>query len=48
MNRLGVSPEALALFICKQVYNHFLHRLNRIDDTSAYSEQRLLPSLKTW
>ena len=31
---------------CRQVYNHFLHRLNRTDDTSAYSEQKLLPSLK--
>ena len=27
---------------CKQVYNHFLHRLNRTDGTSAYSEQKLL------
>jgi transposase len=33
---------------CRQVYNHFLHRLNRTDDTSAYSEQKLLPSLKEW
>jgi len=33
---------------CRQVYNHFLHRLNRIDDTSAYSEQKLLPSIKKW
>ncbi len=33
---------------CRQVYNHFLHRLNRNDDTSAYSEQKLLPSLKKW
>ncbi|KAB1193307.1 IS200/IS605 family element transposase accessory protein TnpB [Haloferax sp. MBLA0076] len=33
---------------CRQVYNHFLHRLNRNNDTSAYSEQKLLPSLKTW
>jgi len=33
---------------CRQVYNHFLHRLNRTDDTSAYSEQKLLPSLKNW
>jgi len=33
---------------CRQVYNHFLHRLNRTDDTSAYSEQKLLPSLKKW
>ncbi|WP_227379020.1 RNA-guided endonuclease InsQ/TnpB family protein [Haladaptatus halobius] len=33
---------------CRQVYNHFLHRLNRNDGTSAYSEQKLLPSLKKW
>jgi len=33
---------------CRQVYNHFLHRLNRNDDTSAYSEQKRLPSLKKW
>ena len=33
---------------CRQVYNHFLYRLNRTDDTSAYSEQKLLPSLKQW
>ena len=33
---------------CRQVYNHFLHRLNRADGTSAYSEQKLLPSLKKW
>ncbi|WP_435152583.1 RNA-guided endonuclease InsQ/TnpB family protein [Haladaptatus sp. DFWS20] len=33
---------------CRQVYNHFLHRLNRHDDTSAYSEQKQLPDLKKW
>jgi putative transposase len=33
---------------CRQVYNHFLHRLNRIDDTSAYAEQKRLPDLKKW
>ncbi len=33
---------------CRQVYNHFLHRLNRTDDTSAYSEQERLPDLKKW
>ena len=33
---------------CRQVYNHFLHRLNRNDGTSAHSEQKLLPSLKQW
>ena len=33
---------------CRQVYNHFLHRLNRTDDTSAYAEQKRLPDLKKW
>ena len=33
---------------CRQVYNHFLHRLNRNDDTSAYAEQKRLPDLKKW
>jgi putative transposase len=33
---------------CRQVYNHFLHRLNRNDDTSLYSEQKRLPNLKKW
>ena len=33
---------------CRQVYNHFLHRLNRSDDTSAYTEQKRLPDLKKW
>jgi putative transposase len=33
---------------CRQVYNHFLHRLNRNDNTSSYSEQKRLPSLKDW
>ena len=33
---------------CRQVYNHFLHRLDRNDGTSANSEQKLLPSLKKW
>src|SRR6056297_2985453 len=33
---------------CRQVYNHFLHRFNRNDNTSAYSEQKRLPALKKW
>ena len=33
---------------CRQVYNHFLHRLNRHDHTSSYSEQNRLPDLKDW
>lgn len=40
--------ERLAWIVdtCRQVYNHFLHRFNRVDGTSAYSEQSLLPDLK--
>ncbi|MFC7008527.1 RNA-guided endonuclease InsQ/TnpB family protein [Halalkalicoccus salilacus] len=52
-NRYRLKPteelhEQLAwtVDICRQVYNHFLHRLNRVDGTSAYSEQSLLPDLK--
>ncbi|ELY96028.1 transposase, IS605 OrfB family protein [Natrialba taiwanensis DSM 12281] len=33
---------------CRQVSNHFLHRLNRENGTSAYSEQSVLPDLKNW
>jgi putative transposase len=33
---------------CRQAYNHYLHRLNRNDDTSAYSEQKRFPDLKKW
>ncbi|WP_171908231.1 helix-turn-helix domain-containing protein, partial [Natrialba sp. SSL1] len=33
---------------CRQVYNHFLYRLNREDGTSSYSEQSVLPDLKDW
>jgi transposase len=46
----NVLEEQLAWTVdtCRQVYNHVLHRLNRTDDTSAYSEQKRLPSLKTW
>ena len=43
-----VEQLAWTVDTCRQVYNHFLHRLNRTDDTSAYSEQKLLPSLKKW
>jgi putative transposase len=39
---------AWTLNTCRQVYNHFLHRLNRHDGTSAYAEQKRLPELKQW
>ena len=41
--RLGWTVDT-----CRQVYNHFHYRLNRHDDTSAYSEQKHLPTLKKW
>jgi putative transposase len=34
--------------ICRQAYNHFLHRLNRVEDTSRYDELGVLPDLKKW
>ncbi len=48
LNPTGELHERLAWTVdtCRQVYNHFLHRLNRVDGTSAYSEQKLLPNLK--
>jgi putative transposase len=51
--RLNPTPaheERLAWTVdtCRQVYNHFLHRLNRVEDTSSYSEQKRLPKLKEW
>ncbi|WP_227378064.1 RNA-guided endonuclease InsQ/TnpB family protein [Haladaptatus halobius] len=32
----------------RQVYNHFLHRLNRVDGTTKYGEINQLPSMKQW
>jgi putative transposase len=32
----------------RQVYNHFLHRLNRVDGTTKYGEITELPSIKEW
>ena len=48
LNPTDALEERLAWTVdtCRQVYNHFLHRLNRVDDTSAYSEQKRLPDLK--
>jgi putative transposase len=34
--------------ICRQAYNHFLHRLNRVEDTSRYDELGILTDLKEW
>ena len=32
----------------RQAYNHFLHRLNRVDGTTKYGEINKLPSIKKW
>ena len=50
LNPTDALEERLAWTVdtCRQVYNHFLHRLNRVDDSSAYSEQKRLPDLKDW
>ncbi|WP_435156289.1 RNA-guided endonuclease InsQ/TnpB family protein [Haladaptatus sp. DFWS20] len=32
----------------RQVYNHFLHRLNQVDGTTKYGEINQLPSMKQW
>lgn len=34
--------------ICRQAYNYFLHRLNRIDGTTQYDELGVLTDLKEW
>ena len=51
--RLNPTPDqreqlAWTLDTCRQVYNHFLHRLNRVEGTSKYGEQNRLPKLKEW
>lgn len=48
LNPTPAQQERLAwtLDTCRQVRNHFLHRMNRNDDTSSYSEQNRLPDLK--
>ena len=50
LNPTPAQAEQLAwtLDTCRQVYNHFLHRLNRVENTSSYSEQERLPKLKEW
>ena len=34
--------------ICRQAYNHFLHRLNCVENTSRYDELSILTDLKEW
>ena len=50
LNPTSDQRERLAwtLDTCRQVYNHFLHRLNRVEDTSRYGESNRLPKLKQW
>ena len=50
LNPTPAQAEQLAwtLDTCRQVYNHFLHRLNRVEDTSKYGESNRLPKLKEW
>ena len=50
LNPTPAQAEQLAwtLDTCRQVYNHFLHRLNRVEGTTSYSEQKRLPALKQW
>ena len=50
LNPTTEQRERLAwtLDTCRQVYNHFLHRMNRTDNTSSVSEQNRLPDLKQW
>ena len=50
LNPTSAQQQRLAwtLDTCRQVYNHFLHRLNRVTGTSSYSEQKRLPELKEW
>jgi putative transposase len=36
------------LNLYRQVYNHFLHRLNRVEGTTKYGEVNEIPSLKEW
>ena len=50
LNPTPTQQERLAWTVdtCRQVYNHFLHRLNRVENTSSYKEQKRLPKLKKW
>ncbi|WP_273837741.1 transposase [Halococcus sp. PRR34] len=51
--RLNPTPEqrerlAWTLDTCRQVRNHFLHRMNQLEDSSYTPEQNRLPKLKEW
>ena len=50
MNPTAAQTERLAWTVdtCRQVRNHFLHRLNRVDDTTKYGEINRLPDMKEW
>jgi len=36
------------LNLYRQVYNHFLYRLNHVENTTKYGEINTLPDLKEW
>ncbi|QWC19441.1 RNA-guided endonuclease TnpB family protein [Halorubrum sp. 2020YC2] len=51
--RLNPTPNqreqlAWTLDTCRQVRNHFLHRMNRVENPTYTSEQNRLPDLKEW
>jgi putative transposase len=50
LNPTPAQKERLAwtLDTCRQVRNHFLHRMNRVEDTSYTPEQNRLPDIKEW
>jgi putative transposase len=50
LNPTSAQKERLAwtLDTCRQVRNHFLYRMNRVEDTSYTPEQNRLPDLKKW
>jgi putative transposase len=50
LNPTPAQEERLAwtLDTCRQVRNHFLHRMNRVEDTSYTPEQNRLSDIKEW
>lgn len=51
--RLTPTPDqekrlAWTLDTCRQVRNHFLHRMNRVENPTYTPEQNRLPNLKKW
>ncbi len=50
LNPTSDQQERLAwtLDTCRQVRNHFLHRMNRMENSTYTPEQNRLPDLKKW